>query len=741
MNRVARWLVAPGFLAAIALASPVVSRRLQDASTLQGFATSRVPAERALERKFQSIPDPARAEADLRHLTSEPHVAGTEASHRVALWLLDQFRSYGFDAEIVRYTAWLPLPRELSLELTAPVRKTLASPEDPFPGDPDTLDVRVPPAYNAYSPSGDVTAPVVYVNYGSVDDYRELDSLGISVEGKIVLARYGRIYRGIKAKLAEEHKALGLILYSDPVDDGSSVGEVYPNGPWRPMSGIQRGSILYTQIYPGDPLTPFQPVSGEVVHVDPAEAANLPRIPAIPINAQDASAILSNLRGERVPSDWQGALPFSYHFGAGPAQVHLNISMDFGERPVYDVIAKLHGTDDNQWVLLGNHHDAWVFGAADPGSGTAAMLEAARSLGELARSGWKPRRTIVICEWDAEEPGLVGSTKWVEANRAELQSKAVAYINTDVGVTGPHFAASASPSLQDLVRGVARDVMDPSTGLSVYAAWRDSLTREPASSEQQSASARAAALAASPGEVPLGALGAGSDFCPFLDSAGIASVDFGFNGEYGVYHSLYDDFFWMKHFGDPTFTYHAALARMLGMIALRLDEADVLPLDVPDYASSVARAEGELAARAKKADADSADWKALSSASVDLAASAARASRALQWLEALPGSSLDAQRTDSLNRALAGFDQAFLAPEGLPGRPWYQHTIFAPGSHAGYDAELFPGVTESLDRGDSALTRRECDSLAAAFRRATARLDEIARLAQPAQAAPASGHR
>ncbi|MDR3721078.1 MAG: M28 family peptidase, partial [Candidatus Acidoferrales bacterium] len=456
--------IAAGACAAVILSLAAVAGSAQDSSTITGFAPARVAAEQKLEEKLRAIPDAAHAESDLRHLTSEPHMAGTEASRRVAEWLRDQYRSFGFDAEIVTYSAWLPQPREVTLELTKPENKKLASPEQPIDVDRDTFDKRVGPAFNLYSPSGEVTAPVVYVNYGTQEDYRVLASSGVHVEGKIILARYGKGYRGIKAKLADEHKALALILFSDPKDDGNVAGATYPNGPWRPMSGIQRGSIIYTQVYPGDPLTPGVAATPAAKRLAPADAASLPRIPTMPINAQDASVILANLGGQAVPPDWQGGLPITYHFGPGGAEAHMKLVMDYQQRPIYDVIAKLHGTSDDEWVVLGNHHDAWVFGAADPGSGTSAMLETGRALGELARSGWKPRRTIVICAWDGEEPGLIGSTEWVEANRAELQAKAVVYINTDVGVSGPNFGASATPSLKALVRDVAREVEDPRTG-------------------------------------------------------------------------------------------------------------------------------------------------------------------------------------------------------------------------------------------------------------------------------------
>jgi N-acetylated-alpha-linked acidic dipeptidase len=694
---------------------------------LRGFFPARAKAERDLELKFRSIPDTARAESNLRHLTSQPHMAGTEASHQVAEWLRDQYQSYGFDAEIVTYSVWLAQPREVKLELVAPEKKTLASPEQPVEADKDTYDSRAVVAFNTYSPSGEVTAPVVYVNYGAPEDYAELDSLGVSVEGKIALARYGRNYRGIKSKLAEEHKAIGLIIFSDPADDGYVAGDPFPRGPWRPMSGIQRGSVLYTEYYPGDPLTPGVGATPDAKRIEPANAASLPRIPTMPINAQDAAAILEHLGGPHVPRNWQGGLPFTYHVGPGQSEVHMKLVMDFEQRPIYDVIAKLHGTDDGEWVVLGNHHDAWVFGAADPNSGTAVMLETARALGELTRGGWKPRRTIVMCEWDGEEPGLLGSTEWVESNRAELQAKAVAYLNTDVGVNGPNFSASATPSLKELVRDVTRDVEDPRASRPIYDVWREHSAE---TKQAPSGTARPELKAEAPGEIPIGALGAGSDFCPFFDFAGIPSMDMGFGGDYGVYHSLYDDFYWMKQFGDPTFVYFPTLAKILGTVALRLDEADVLPFDYPAYASEIARAASDLSDRlGKEKGTEASKAKVISEASAQLSAAASRASAALR---AISPASLTIAKQQELNHALAGVEQSLLVPEGLMGRPWYKHSIFAPGSYAGYAAEVMPGVNEALDRNDPAALHREADALVAALGRAATRLDQVAHLAQSA---------
>jgi len=734
MNRRLRWTSAVLFLPTALAVLAATPRGEEGQIGIRGFAPGRVAQERELEREFARIPDAKHAENHLRRLTSEPHMAGTAGSRRVAEWLRDRFRSYGFDSKIVTYRVWLPLPVELKLELLEPEKETLATAEQPFQSDKDTYTMRAVPGFNAYSPSGDVTAPVVYANYGMAEDYRQLEELDINVEGKIVLARYGRGYRGIKAKLAEDHQAAGLLIYSDPADDGYAAGDPYPRGPWRPMSGIQRGSILYTQIYPGNPLTAAASAAGDEHKISPSEAKSLPRIPTLPINAQDAAAILMRLGGEQVPRGWQGSLPLAYHLGPGQALVHLKLVMDYRQRTLYDVISKLHGANDDEWVILGNHHDAWVFGAADPSSGTTVMLETARSLGRLARAGWKPRRTIVMCEWDGEEPGLLGSTEWVQDHLRELQAKAVAYINTDVGVSGPDFKSSAVPSLKGLVREVAQEVPDARSARTVYDLWRERLERgQPPRGNAE----RGQPWALADGDVPLGALGAGSDFCPFLDHAGIPAIDLGSSGNYGVYHSLYDDFYWMKHFGDPTFAYHVEMARIVGTLTLRLTEADVLPFDYTAYASEISRAAAELATKAKDSH-DSAlvnkpDWKALDSVSAALAASAARVAQALDAAAAAPAGS---GRANELDRGLAGVEQALLAPEGLVGRPWYKHTIYAPGSYAGYDAVVMPGIAEAIELHDAETAQREVASLTAALERAAARLDEVARLAKPVASSP-----
>ncbi len=704
----------------LAAPAPVIEAQ----SGIRGFSSAHADSERQLEQAFRRIPDAQHAEANLRHITAEPHMAGTEGSHRLADWLRLQYENFGFDAKIVSYSVWLPQPAEVKLEIVAPQRKSLATQEEPYEWDKSTYDSRAALGFNTYSPSGEVTAPIVYANYGTADDYRQLESLGASVAGKIVLVRYGNAYRGIKAKIAEEHKAAGLLIFSDPADDGYDAGDVYPRGPWRPMSGIQRGSILYTEIYPGDPLTPGVASTPDAKRISPSDARSLPRIPVMPINAQDATAILSHLTGAKVPRAWQGGLPVTYHAGPGETSVHLKIVMDYQQRKIYDVIARLPGTDDSQWLLMGNHHDAWVFGAVDPGSGTAVMLETARALGELAHSGWKPRRSIVMCEWDGEEPGLLGSTEWVEDNLKELQTKAIAYINTDVGVAGPNFSASASPSLQEIIRESSREVSDPNSGRSIYEVWKEH-------SEHAVVEANGTVREQSPraeSEVPLGTLGAGSDFCPFFDFAGIPSLDLGFTGDYGVYHSLYDDFFWMKRFGDPDFAYHTALAKILGTLALRLDQADVEPFDYSAYAVSIQHEAGALTTAAKRAGVTDSDLAPLTDAAAQLREAAQRLAPALRtFASSAPAPALERQ----LNLALAAVEQSFLSPQGLPGRPWYKHTLWAPGSYAGYAAAMMPSLTEAIDHKDPAQIRHEITPITAALIRATAKLNEIASLVSP----------
>lgn len=689
--------------------------RSATAAEIRGFSTERAEAQRELEAKLQKIPTGQAAEAHLRFLTAEPHLAGTPGSKRVAEYVRDQLRRFGFEAELVRYDVWLPHPKEVTLELVAPERMALARPEEAIEGDASTSDARAVAGYNGFSPSADVTAPVVYANYGLPEDYAQLAAKGISVEGKIVLVRYGRTFRGVKTFVAEEQKAAGVIIFSDPADDGYVAGDPYPRGPWRPMSGIQRGSVYYGFLSPGDPLTPGVAADDAATRISPDDARTLPRIPTMPISARDAAEILKRMNGQRVPRAWQGGLPFTYHMGGnGAARVRMKLEMDYQRRAIWNAVGTLGGANADEWVIVGNHHDAWVFGAVDPSSGTATVLELARALGTLAKAGWKPRRSIVIAAWDAEEFGLIGSTEWVEQRVAELQRKAVAYINIDSAVSGDRFGASGTPSLKRLLREATREVTDPRTGRSVYDAWREHTgeTRRrnvPGVDQEETAA-------------PVGNLGSGSDFTPFFHHAGIASLDMSFGGEYGVYHSIYDSFAWMKKFGDPDFAYHATAARLAGVLVLRLAEADVLPLDYEAYSAEINRYVEELQAAVRRAGGDGKlDLKPVADAAAELRAAAGRAMAAAR---ASSGGS-SSERVAKINAALREAEQALLAPQGLAGRPWYRHTVFAPGTYQGYGVVLLPGVREAVERGDWATAQSEAASLAEALRRAATKLSAV----------------
>jgi N-acetylated-alpha-linked acidic dipeptidase len=694
------------------------------ARAIRGFAASRVEAQRALEQKLQRIPSPENAERHLRILTAEPHMAGTDGSRRVAEYMRDQLRSFGFEAELVQYKVWLNQPKEVKLELVTPEPKALATQEEPFEWDKDSFTKAAVMGFNGFSPSGETTAPVVYANYGLHEDYARLKELGISVEGKIVLVRYGRSFRGVKTRIAEEYKAAGVLIYSDPADDGYVAGDAYPRGPYRPASGIQRGSVYYGSNYSGDPLTPGVAARDGAKRLNPAEAVSLPRTPTMPINYRDAGEILKHLGGPRVPREWQGGLPFTYHVGPGQASVHMKLVMDYQLRPIYDVIGKLRGQNDDEWVILGNHHDAWVFGAVDPSSGTASVLETARALGELVREGWKPRRTIIIAGWDAEEYGLIGSTEWVEDNLAELQRKAVAYVNMDSAVSGGAFGGSGTPSLKELVREAAREVADPKSGRNVYDVWKERVQRGESRRRGAQGSDQGQPR---PTDVPLGNLGSGSDFTPFFQHAGIPSLDIGFGGEYGVYHSVYDNFYWMKNFGDPAFLYHAAAARVAGVLVLRLAEADVLPFDYDAYAAEIGQFVEELDKVTKEASENKLDLSGVRQAALALKASANQAMKTVLGLQ--NGAAVEGSKLTAINRALRAIEQGFLSP-GLASRPWYRHSVFAPGTYTGYEVVLLPGVREAVDRRDWDGARKEATALADALRRAAAKLDEVAKLVQ-----------
>jgi len=686
----------------------------QSTTPIDGFSASRVAAERRWEEQFRSVPNPKSAREHLRRLTLEPHIAGTKEDYDTAVYVRDQLRSYGLQAELKEYEVWLNYPNTpIVLELITTRRLKLNTREAVVPGDPTSSNPKITPLFNGYSANGDVTAPVVYANYGLPGDYEELKKAGVDVKGKIVIVRYGNSFRGVKAKVAEDNGAIGCIIYSDPEDDGYMQGDVFPKGPWRPVASGQRGSVQYLFDYPGDPLTPGRPSIPGEPRLKPEEATDLTRIPVQPIAYDVARTILDKLKGPVRPRGFQGGLPFAYHVGGtDDVKLHLKTDMDYKIRKIWDVVARIDGSEEkDRWVILGNHRDAWVFGAVDPNSGSSVMLEVGRGFGELLKQGWKPRRTIILCSWDAEEYGLIGSTEWAEEQAAELKDKAVAYLNLDAAVSGAHFGASSVPSLWKLMRGATRDVKDPKTGKSVYQQWQDRARENRPETEQN------------PGEVRITALGSGSDYTPFLQHLGVASTDMGFNGDYGVYHSAYDSFYWMDHFGDPGFQYHVAASQLWGTMAMRLADADGLTFDYTDYATQIREyfTEAFRLARIRNL-AGGLDEKAVNSAVDDLAKEAERVEK--NRLEAIRNS--DRAKLAKINDALIQAERQFIDQRGLRGRAWYKHQIYAPGFYTGYAAQPLTDFRQALDDRNSTNARESLERIIEAIKRVTRTLRESA---------------
>jgi len=676
-------------------------------TTIDGFSAERSTAERRWEEQFRAIPDPKSAREHLRRLTIEPHIAGTKEDYNTAVYVRDQLRSYGLSAELKEYEVWLNYPNAPTvLELITTRRQPLSVKEAPVPGDPSSSHPKISPLFNGYSASGDVTGPVVYANYGLPNDYEDLKKAGVDVKGKIVIVRYGNSFRGVKAKVAEQNGAIGCIIYSDPEDDGYMQGDVFPKGPWRPVASGQRGSVQYLFDYPGDPLTPGKPAIAGTPRLKPEEATDLTRIPVQPIAYDVARTILSQLKGPLRPRGFQGGLPFAYHAGGtNDVKLRLKTDMDYKLRTIWDVVARIDGNEEkDRWVVLGNHRDAWVFGAVDPNSGTSAMLEVGHGFGELLKQGWKPRRTIFLCSWDAEEYGLIGSTEWAEEMADELRQKAVAYLNLDAAVSGPNFGASSVPSLWKLIRGAARDVKDPKTGKSVYQQWQDRSRENRPEGDQDMREARIASL------------GSGSDYTPFLQHLGVASTDMGFNGDYGVYHSAYDSFYWMDHFGDPNFTYHVAAAQLWGTLAMRLADADGLSFDYTDYATQIRDffTEAMRLARIRNL-ASSIDDKSMTSAIDDFAKEAERVEKDRQ--EAVRKG--DRAELTKINDALVQAERQFIDARGLRGRAWYKHQIYAPGFYTGYAAQPLTDFRQAIDDRNSVNAKESLERIVEAIKRVT----------------------
>jgi len=684
-----------------------------------GFRDS--PAEAATEAGFLAVPDPKLAEEHLRTLTQAPHMAGTLEDKATADYVAQKFRDAGLETEIVEYKVWINYPLEISVDITAPAGVVMHGPtREHVDGDPYDDDPRVVMPFSGMSPSGDAEAEVVYANYGTPEDFEKLEKLKIDVRGKIVLVRYGQNFRGVKEFIAQEHGAAGVIIYSDPFDDGWRRGDKYPDGPWRPDTGVQRGSVGYMFEFPGDPTTPgfaSLPSLPESKRVSPAQSAQMPKIPVTPLSYHDAAPILQHLGGPDSPREWQGALPFTYHVGPGPVRVKMHLKQDYQFRTLWDVIGRVRGRElPEEWVVAGNHRDAWVYGAVDPNSGTAAMLEAVHGVGELMKSGWKPKRTMIFASWDGEEEGLMGSTEWAEQHEADL-GHAVAYFNMDVADSGPKFGASAVPSLKQFLRDVTMAVPSPKGG-TVYESWQKvdqpgfPSTQSP--TEAIGGSGRTPAALAK-GEVPVGDLGSGSDYSVFQQHLGVPSTDISSTGPYGVYHSVFDNFAWFKKFGDPDFVYEQEMARVFGLEALRMADADVLPYDYEEYGMEVAAyldAAGKRAGR--KFGEHALDMNAVNTAARHFQEAGAKI------LSKQKNPPRDPAR---LNHALLSAERALLVPEGLPHRPWYRHAIYAPGEYTGYAAVVIPGVNEALDKGDADRARQQLAVLAAALERAAKALE------------------
>ena len=674
------------------------------------FGYADFTAQSRIEEKFLAVPDAKLAGQHLKILTSEPHLASTPEDRKTAEYVAQKFRAAGLETEIVPYRVLMNQPKTVRVEAYDSSGKLLMSgpTREHVDGDPYQDDPRVVMPFSGSSGSGDVTAEVVYANYGRLEDFDHLAAQHIDLHGKIVLVRYGANFRGVKVYLAEQRGAMGVLIYSDPHDDGYYKGDAYPIGPWRPETSVERGSVQYIFKYSGDPETP-----GVASTLDLPDSARVspygsqPHIISIPLSYYDAAPILQALRGPSVPQEWQGALPFRYHLGQvggqGGVKVHLVSVQDYQRRNIWDVIGKIKGTEyPDEWGVVGNHRDAWVYGAVDPSSGTAAMLEAVHGLGALTKQGWRPKRTIVIASWDAEEEGLIGSTEWVEQN-AEALEHAVAYFNTDVAVAGADFSASAVPSLKQFLRELTRSVPSPLGG-TVYQQWR-----------MKSAGASNAAPEAGE-EIHVGDLGSGSDFTPFFQHIGVPSTDIGSDGPYGVYHSVFDNYAWFTLNADPNFVYLQEMARVLGLEALRMADADVLPYDYVAYAAAISSYIDAAKNKAGDAGLGTLDFSAVQAAAARFSVAAERAH----------GAQVSASGDlAKLNLALRQAETGLISEQGLPNRPWYRHTIYAPGEFTGYSAVVIPGVNEAIDARDLKLATQQLTVLTQALTRAAQALEGV----------------
>jgi N-acetylated-alpha-linked acidic dipeptidase len=685
------------------------------AQGIAGFTGQDATRQRALERLLDSLVQPARVRDDSRRLSAVPHVAGTPAQARTADYVLRQLALVGFDTARVSFKAYIPFQDSAVVELVQPTRRRFKLDEPPLREDPATLG-GIWPAMNGYSGVGDVTGVVVYVNYGLPSDYARLDSLGVTVRGRVALARYGRSHRGVKAREAEAHGAVALLLYSDPQDDGYFVGPTYPNGPMRHPDSPQRGSLGIEAR--GDLSTPGWPSTPEAHHL-PQDSIPGPHIPVVPLGYRNAQAVLQPLEGPEVPQPWQGGLPFRYHIGGSGATVRVAVWAERGDaayKTITNTMAILRGTYlPERWVLAGGHRDAWGPGAADNVSGVATILEAGRAIGRAAAAGYPPKRTIILATWDAEEWGLVGSVEQVELMADSLARQAVAYLNLDMPAFGRSFHAAGDATLWDFITDLTRTAAQPGESLSVYQAWRRD--------------GRVADSAA----VPIGDLGGGSDFAGFYNVLGIPSFELGFGGRYGVYHSAYDTFYWMDHFGDPGYLSHAEAARLAAAALTRLANADLMPFDYAGFGRALGSVVAARRAQAAARGLPPAGWAALDSAIAGLVRSGARLDSLRTALDrATPRTAPTPTALEAANDGLRLAAQAFLRPEGIPGRSFYRNVLFAPGRDDGYGAVGLPGIAEAIEDGNGAAVNGEVADLTARVERAATLVDGASELLRPA---------
>lgn len=710
---------------------------LAQSKTITGFTKESAEQEIKLEEKFDSYLKANNLDQWMKQLTLKPHHVGSAYGKVNAEFIRDQFKAWGYEAEIETYKILFPTPKVRVLEMTAPTKFVAKLEEPQLKEDPTSGPSEQLPTYNAWSADGDVTAELVFVNYGIPSDYEELEKLGIDVKGKIVIAKYGGSWRGIKPKVAQEHGAIGCLIYSDPEGDGYTQGDVYPKGGYRPKDAVQRGSVMDMPVYPGDPLTPDIGSIGDAKRLDRSEAKNLIKIPVLPISYADAQPLLQAMTGPVAPPSWRGTLPITYHIGPGPVKVHLKLEFNWNTVDCRNVIAKLKGSElPDEWVIRGNHHDGWNNGAADPISGMVAEMEEARAVSELVKTGWKPKRTIVYCAWDAEEPGLMGSTEWAEHHAAELKQKAVAYINSDGNGRG-FFYVGGSHTLEKMISEVGRDVIDPETGVS-------SLDRGKSYLATHASSAKAKKEALGKTSMTIEALGSGSDFTPFIQHLGIPSLNIGFGGEGdgGVYHSIYDSYAHYTRFEDPKFDYGIALSKAGGRTTLRLVNADVLPFDFKGFHKTLSGYLTEVTALidnlrestdvenqlikdnhyklandptkkfiipAQKESVPYVNFSSLQNAVSALDKSATKFGE-LYAANPKPNTNLN-----KLNQTLYQAEQKLLAPDGLPRRPWYKHLIYAPGFYTGYGVKTLPGVREAIEQRNWKEAQEQIDAAAKAI--------------------------